>query len=242
MATHASIEQYSDDDEEEMGLVQGPPALLGIQFHHAEDHKLVRRLMFTSVGLALLSVILFLANLHHKGHFLHAFFQLVMALTIPGIGYLGIKRESPRLIWLFHLSNVQFALLHAVVGCVMLLNVVEFQATAPEVLCRPYHNSVLMSHKWRPEAMDVAKLTPAQLAADEKASSDIYNVCLKEVAEKEQHMSSKLFWWGITTTPMWGCMIYAALQSHEYYFHLRVRGLTASKGGGGSVTVVESEP
>lgn len=222
-------------DEEEEGLVQRPPALLGLRFRDEEERQLVHRVSVASSGLVVLSVILFFTNWHHRGHFMEAFGHLVLALTLPAIGYLGVKQESPRFVWVFHLGNVQFAIFHACVVVFMLSLVMDIENMDNDKLCRPY----------KPK---LATPTPAPLPPivqeEYKAEQDLYNSCLTEVQEKKEHIPWKLFWWAVLTAPLWGLMIFAAYQAHEYYFRLRIRGLIArtNEGGGGTATVVEGSP
>jgi len=233
--TAMAIDQYSDgDEEEEIGLVQRPPALLGLRFRDDEDREVVRRVSFASISLVVLSVFLFLLNIHHKGHPSEALGHLIMSLILPLVGYMGVKRESPRFIWAFHLGNVQFAILHAAVACLLLSMVLRIEATSSVEVCQ----------RFDPHIMRGVGESAAQMRADSAALHQIYNACLEEVREKKAHAPWKLFWWGIMTTPLWACMIYAAYQAHEYYFRLRIRGLMARTGeaGGGTATIVERDP
>lgn len=225
-------ESYSD--EEEQGLVQRPPALLGLKFKDEEDFQLVRRVSMASIGLVVLSVLLFFFNLHHKGHAFEGLGHLVLSMLLPCIGYLAVKEESARLMWLFHLGNVQFAIFHAVVACIMLHLVLELEMTSPQFICRPYEPANLIG----------GAVVPAQLEGEAAAAKDLYAECIAEVNEKKGHIPWKLFWWATITAPLWACMIYAAYQAHEYYFRLRVRTLMArtGEGGGGTATIVERDP
>lgn len=228
------LEQYSDaDEEEELGLVQRPPALLGLRFRDDEDRDLVRKVSFASFGLVIMSVLLFFLNIHHKGHYLEGLGHLIMAMVLPGIGYLAVKRESARLVWVFHLGNVQFAIFHAVVAFLMVSLVFQIESVSPVQICQEY----------RPEIVEAPGAPPAQIQADEASAQEIYQACLQEIREKKEHIPWKLFWWGVFTTPLWACMIYAAYQAHEYYFRLRIRGLIARTGedGGGTATIVERD-
>lgn len=228
----AGSHQYSEEEEE--GLVQRPPALLGLRFRDEEERQLVHRVILASAGLVVLSVILFFVNWHHRGHFMEAFGHLVLALSLPFIGYLGVKRESPRAVWVFHLGNVQFAIFHACVVLIMVSLVVDIESVDNEKICRPY----------KPSLGPTAQPLPAVIVAEHKAEEDLYRSCLSEVQEKKEHIPWKLFWWAILTAPLWGLMIFAAYQAHEYYFRLRIRGLIArtNEGGGGSATVIERDP
>merc|ERR1719498_504668 len=107
-------------------------------------------------------------------------------MILPAIGYLGVKRESARLIWLFHLGNVQFAIFHAVVACIMLSLVVEIESMSAEAICQHY----------RPMIVEAPGASPAQAQADQAAAMDIYQACVKEVTAKKEHIPWKLFWWG----------------------------------------------
>lgn len=219
-------EAYSDEEEE--GLVQRPPALLGLKFKDQEDRELVRRVSFASFGLVVLSVMLFLLNLHHKGHAFEGLGHLFMSLVLPCIGYLAVKHQSSRLTWLFHLGNVQFAIFHAVVACIMLSLVLELETTSPEAICKPYLPAQI----------------PPQLAEEKAAATELYDTCIAEVNLKKEHIPWKLFWWFLITAPLWACMIYAAYQAHEYYFRLRVGTMMArtGEGGGGTATIIEANP
>lgn len=231
----SAIPQFSEGEEdEEEGLVQRPPALLGLRFRDDEERQLVHRVVLASVGLVVLSVILFFTNWHHKGHFMEALGHLVMSLTLPLVGYLGVKRESPRLVWVFHLGNVQFAIFHACVVLFMVSLVMEIESIDNQQICRAY------KPKFGPTSAPVLKI----VQEEREAEQDLYNSCLREVEEKKAHIPWKLFWWAILTAPLWALMIFAAYQAHEYYFRLRIRGLIArtNEGSGGTATLMERSP
>jgi hypothetical protein len=217
-------------DEEEQGLVQRTPALLGLRFRDDEDRQLVRKVTIASLGLVILSMILALAHHHHKGSFMHSFTHLVLAMLLPLVGYLGAKNDSPRLIWCFHIGNVQFAVFHFVVALYLFRGALGIETIDPTLACG------------RLNPGEVPQTLQPQQKLQVAGELKLYNQCLDEVKEAQEQVPAKLFWWGAMTAPLWGCMMYAAYQAHEFYFRLRIRGLIArtNEGGGGTATVCES--
>jgi hypothetical protein len=219
-----------DLDEEELGgLVQRPPAMLGLKFHDDEDRDMVRLISFGAISVAVVSVLLFIANLHHHGSPGEAGGHILLSLGLPVIGYYGVKQESTRLVWIFHFGYAQFAVFHAVIVMIMIHVVMEIEADPAEAVCRRYH----------PPAVQAAQAGHGEVVA----VNYLYQECLQEVAAKKANIPWKLFWWAIMTTPLWGLQSYIAYTAHEYYFRLRIRGLMArtGEGGGGTAVVVERD-
>mmetsp|Transcript_148478 Transcript_148478/g.262139 ORF Transcript_148478/g.262139 Transcript_148478/m.262139 type:complete len:235 (-) Transcript_148478:105-809(-) len=217
---------------EEEGLVQRPPALLGLKFRDEEDRELVRRVSLSMLGLVAMSILLFVMNLVHKGHFLEGFGHLILALMLPILGYIGVLRKSPRLVWCFHLGNVQYAIFHFVMGCVMLMFVSRLESFSPEKVCAPLNPQT---------QVPVGVIEDPAYQAEVAEQKEYYLECLHDVKAKQEHTPAKLFWWMIITAPLWACSIYAAYQSHEYYFRLRMEGLIVRTSGDGHATVSTEE-
>merc|ERR1712216_80503 len=161
------------------------------------------------------------------------FSHLVIAMALPAVGYFGVKNESARLIWVFHLGNVQFAVFHLTVGLLLLRLVLVVETAKPEVVCARFNPEV-------PVAMG-ARMTPAQ-EVQHASDTELFNACIREVAARQGQAPAKIFWWSILTAPLWICMIYAALQAHEYYVRLRVRELKVRTGFGEAIVVAEEDP
>lgn len=230
----------TDDD---LGLV-GRRALLGLKFKDDDERDLVRRVMIASASLVVLSVILYLVNVIHHGHVFEGFFHLLAAMSLPGIGYVGVKKESARLIWVFHLGNVQFALFHFIVGCLMLRVVLVVDSQQPGKICEEF-NPVALGLPI-PGSTVVStypgSTMPPPLQARVEAQMQVYNACLNKVKVRQAAIPGKLIGWGILTLPLWLCMIYAAVQAHEYYVRLRIRELKIRPGAGEATIVEQAEP
>jgi len=223
----------SDDDNE--GLVRRTPVLFGLRFKDEEERTLVQKVGLASAGLVALSVMWFFAHLFHRGHFFHAFGHLLSSLALPAIGYLGVKNENPKYIWIFHLGNVQFAILHAVVGFVVFKFVTELEASDPQAVCQGAALHL-------PPAPEGVNSRPPNMIPTQPPFSDTFAQCVADMQAEQDHAPYTLLWWLFVTAPLWFLMIYAAYQAHEYYFRLRIRNLTARSGeSGGMATVTERE-
>eukprot|EP00747_Dinoflagellata_sp_TGD_P218497 gnl/TRDRNA2_/TRDRNA2_90737_c0_seq1.p1 gnl/TRDRNA2_/TRDRNA2_90737_c0~~gnl/TRDRNA2_/TRDRNA2_90737_c0_seq1.p1 ORF type:complete len:227 (-),score=45.11 gnl/TRDRNA2_/TRDRNA2_90737_c0_seq1:62-742(-) len=216
------------DDEDHEALVPRQHALLGLKFSEAEDRELVRQVGSASVGMVVCSIFLFFVSIIHKGNVMHAFLHLLVSLSLPFIGYYGVKKESSRIIWFFHIGTVQFAIFHFVVAIVMLQLVISLEARPPASICanngpRP------------PQLREPDPMSPQQAA---------FRECEDQVQEYQSHAPWLLFWWAVTTAPLWTFQMYAAYQAQEYYFRLRVRRLITRPGAavGDSATVTEVAP
>lgn len=213
-------DNISDHDDQE-ALVPRQRALMGLRFSDEQDHAQVRKVGWACVGLVVLSVFLFIAHVHHKGSGTDAFGHLLIALVLPAIGYLGVYQDSPLAIWGFHIGNIQFAVFHSVTAYMMFMLIRDLEARSPEETCHA--------------------LLPVEGLSRDPSLHDLFESCLAAVAEKQGHAPWLLFWWAMTSAPLWSLQLYSAYHAHEYYFRLRIRKLVARTNNEGHATVTELE-
>lgn len=223
-------------DEENEAMMRRTPALLGMKFEDAEDREIVRKVALALGGTVLLSVVWFIAHVAHKGQFIVSFGHLLSSLLLPVIGFYGVKRQSCRLLWLFHLGNVQFAILHAVVGFILLRFTLQLYATDSKAVCSGEEALRLPPAPPGPHSHHAPLVVPTQ-----PPLTDSYRQCVLALEEEQGDAPVRLIWWMFVTAPLWFLMIYSAYQSHEYYFRLRIRRLTARTDAEGNAVVQERE-
>eukprot|EP00747_Dinoflagellata_sp_TGD_P184694 gnl/TRDRNA2_/TRDRNA2_40564_c0_seq1.p1 gnl/TRDRNA2_/TRDRNA2_40564_c0~~gnl/TRDRNA2_/TRDRNA2_40564_c0_seq1.p1 ORF type:complete len:220 (-),score=27.44 gnl/TRDRNA2_/TRDRNA2_40564_c0_seq1:143-802(-) len=209
----------SDDDDDNEALVPRAHALLGLKFEDAEDRKLVGKVALACCGIVVCTMFLFFIQIIHRGHPGHAFGHLLIALALPAIGYYGVKKESSCLIWFFHLAAIQFAIFHFVVAIILVYLVSQLEEHTPQQVC------LAVGDGYRSQF-------PEQ-----------FSDCVESVRKYQEHAPWLLFWWAVTTAPLWALQMYAAYQAQEYYFRLRVRRLITRPGSatGNMATVTEAE-
>jgi len=203
----------ADSEEEEVGLVRRRgPGLLGLQFKDEADHRQVQRLSLASLGIAVFSFLLFGLHLHHKGSMHHVVGHLAFSLALPAVGFVGVQFGAHRLVWLFHLGTVLFAIAHLAWGIKMLDGIAQTESDKPEDLCQSLKG--FLPNPAAPLGDGLVTTLPPW--------ADPYRQCVDDARAKQEHAPWRIFWWTVMTTPLWLLMLYSAYHSHEYYIRVRV--------------------
>lgn len=173
---------------------------MGLKFTDQEEHDSVRKLTFTILALVVLSGFLFFVHMAYNGNFLWTLLHLIMSLVLPVLGYFAVQQSSMRLMYLFHLLNIQYAVLHTLAALLMYTLLSQLEISDPVDIC-----------------------------GGGEADS-VIEACVARVREKQRDLPMLYFWWCILTTPMWLVQVYAAYQAFEYYFRLRIKTIFARQG------------
>mmetsp|Transcript_117976 Transcript_117976/g.251974 ORF Transcript_117976/g.251974 Transcript_117976/m.251974 type:complete len:245 (-) Transcript_117976:107-841(-) len=219
-----------DEDEE---LVPRQRVFMGMKFHDEESQSTARRVSVASLILGCLVVVHFILHMAKKGKFGSGIGHLILGLVLPAIGYRSATLHDaspwrPRLLWMFHIGNVVFVLVHTVVLLVVCLQVLELESASVETMC----DWSRQNDPWlRPAMQNGPKVLPTMPPA-----RDSYADCVRAVQEEKSHAPGLMMLWAILSLPYWGCAAYAAYYSHELYFQLRIRELSVHRDGRGSDT------
>lgn len=219
-----------DEEDTETLVHRGPSAFLGLRFASDEEQVVVRRITYASGGLCVLALFHFFVHGLLKGHILHGLVHLIGALALPACGWYAAKNKQASLVWAFHLGNVQLATIHVIMVVMVVVFEVRLQSTPTEHLC---NDSVLDDPRLpaappgaAPGGESAAFRTPKFLPTS-PPRGDSHNECVLAVEEEKANSSSLIYWWLLVSFPLFALTLYAAYQSHEYYFQLRLAKLTA---------------
>lgn len=223
-------ETTGGEEEEDEELVPRRRILLGMKFHDEESRNTAKKVGIASATLGGLVVAHFIIHLIKRGRIAHAFPHMVLGLLLPFIGWRGATLEEgtpwrPRLTWIFHIGNVVFVILHAVVLIVVCIQVLQLLTASVDSMCN-----------W--ETQDDPLLRPASARGPEvmptmPPMSDSYRACRQDVETEKAHAPGLMFTWLLMSLPYWLCAAYAAYYSHELYFQLRIRELEVHREHGG---------
>lgn len=217
--------RVADGDEDEE-LVPRQRTLMGMKFHDEESRATAWRVSIASVTLGVLVVIHFFVHLGKKGNLAHSVGHLFLGLMLPLVGYRSATldyeaRWRPRLLWMFHIGNVLFVLVHAVVLMVVVVQVAELESASVESMC----NWTTKDDPWlRPAEQRGPEVMPTL-----PPEMDNYAECAAAVQEQKGHAPQLMVIWTLISLPYWACAAYAAYYSHELYLHLRVGELTVRR-------------
>eukprot|EP00406_Dinophysis_acuminata_P079262 CAMPEP_0179247472 /NCGR_PEP_ID=MMETSP0797-20121207/19628_1 /TAXON_ID=47934 /ORGANISM="Dinophysis acuminata, Strain DAEP01" /LENGTH=233 /DNA_ID=CAMNT_0020955095 /DNA_START=31 /DNA_END=729 /DNA_ORIENTATION=+ len=212
------------DDEDEQ-LMPRQRAFMGMKFHDEESRATARKVTYATTFLGALVVGHFVIHWNKRGHVAHTIAHLCLGLILPFIGYLGVVWDDnsnwgSRFLWVFHIGNVVFVLVHAMALVVVCAQVMQLEEASVESMCD-------LSGKV-PWLQSGPKVLPSLPSA-----SDDYTKCLEAANEEKQHAPGLLMLWALFSLPYWTCAAFAAYYSHELYFQLRIRELTVRRGAQG---------
>merc|ERR1719386_248209 len=101
------------------------------------------------------------------------------------MGFWGVHKESACLIWGYHFGNIQFAIFHIFAG-IFLFNIVqEMESISADEEC--------------------SSVIPQDTAGYQQA----FQECTQEWNSRQDHAPWLLFWWCITSMPLFALQIYA---------------------------------
>jgi len=214
-----------DDDEDEL-LAPGRRVFWGMKFHDEESHAAARKVALASVSLGILVVGHFIIHLGKKGKLLHGIGHLLVGLVLPLVGWRGANLDDgaswrARMMWIFHIGNLVFVLVHSAVLVVVILQVLQAEAASVEAMCdlSPDNDPWL-----RPAGSPGPEVLPTLPPKVDPAA------CAALVQEEKQHAPGRMVLWMLFTMPYWACATYAAYFSHDLYLQLRVRELSVRRG------------
>ncbi|CAK0898964.1 unnamed protein product [Prorocentrum cordatum] len=106
----------TDEDEE---LIPGKPVFTGLKFEDEDSQATARRVGYASLALAGLALLHAMLQAAWRHEVMNTTLHLVLGLLLPLVGYRGATldhgtRWRPRLLWAFHVGNVIFVIVHAV--------------------------------------------------------------------------------------------------------------------------------
>lgn len=226
----ATTPQFMDsrpDEDEDEELMPHSRAVMGMKFHDDESNATAHRVGVASIILGALVVLHFIVHLLKQGKVSAAIAHLILGLALPAIGYRSAQMEHnarwrPRFLWLFHIGNVVFVIVHGVVLLVVTLQVLRLQALSTEEIC---------SHR------DIPYLSPAtrgertpEVVPTMPPTKDSHRECIRDVNLEKSHAPGLLMSWALLSIPYWLCAGYAAYHSHDLYLQLRIRELTVRRG------------
>ncbi|CAK0841078.1 unnamed protein product [Prorocentrum cordatum] len=145
---------------------------------------------------------------------------------LPLVGYRGATLDDgtswrARMMWIFHIGNLVFVLVHAAVLVVVVFQVLQAEAASVEAMCdlSPDNDPWL-----RPAGSPGPEVLPTMPPKADPAA------CAMLVQEEKQHAPGRMVLWMLFTLPYWACAACAAYFSHDLYLQLRVRELTVRRG------------
>lgn len=221
---HSPVGAGDDEDEE---LIPRQKVFWGMKFHDEQSRATARKVAMASVSLGVLVIGHFFLHLGKKGKLLNGLGHLVIGLVLPLIGYRGATLEDgaswrARVMWLFHIGNLVFVLVHAAVLVVVLLQVTALETTSVESMCDFSHANRLWLRSADQPGPEVMPTMPPDFG-DSAA-------CAEAVQQEKEHAPGLTMLWLLFTLPYWACAAYAAYFSHDLYLQLRVRELTVQRG------------
>lgn len=127
----------TDEDEE---LIPGKRVFTGFKFEDEESQATARRVGYASLALAGLAVLHAILQAAWRHEVLNTTLHLVLGLLLPFVGYRGASldhgaRWRPRLLWAFHVGNVIFVIVHAVMLVTVVTKVMAWQGVITEQAC-----------------------------------------------------------------------------------------------------------
>merc|ERR1712224_871230 len=224
-AMHDQVRDGEDEEEEE--LMPHQRVFWGMKFHDEESRATARKVAMASVSLGVLVIGHFVLHLGKKGQMRNGIGHLLIGLVLPLIGYRGATLEDgtswrARMMWLFHIGNVVFVLVHAVVLTVVVFQVMELEGASVEIMCDDSSSNdpwLRSATQGGPEVLPT--MPPSQV---DPAS------CAEAVRQEKEHAPGLMALWMFFPLPYWACAAYAAYFSHDLYLQLRVRELTVRRG------------
>jgi len=102
-------------------------AFLGLKFGDSEEQKLVEKIGYCSVGLLAMSLILLIVHALLVGEAAHGMEHILIAITLPILGYIAVANDNHGFVWIFHLGTVSFAVIHAMKVWILFIEVEEFE-------------------------------------------------------------------------------------------------------------------
>lgn len=218
----------SDPGDEDEELVPGRRVFFGMKFHDEESRTTVRKVSLASLVLGTLVVLHFMLHLIKRGKAVHGVLHLFLGLILPVIGWRGASLQEghswrARLLWMFHVGNVVFVLVHGVLLLVVFVQVSLLESTPVEAMCRFSHSggSGGGGDPMLPAAHGGPRVLPKW--PSKEAS---YEDCLRDARTEKSHAPGLMTTWALISLPYWACAAYAAYYSHELYFQIRIRELT----------------
>jgi len=202
-------------------------AVIGMKFGDDELNATAHRVGMASLVLAVLVVLHFIVHVVKHGKVGHGLGHLILGLLLPWVGYRASQLNDnakwrPRLLWMFHIGNVVFVIVHGIVLLVVWLQVTRLQALSSQEICNhrdvPYLSAATRGEH-TPEV--IPTMPPA---------SDSKQQCIRDVDLERAHAPGLLMSWALLSVPYWICAGYAAYHAHELYFQLRIRELTVRRG------------
>lgn len=127
----------TDEDEE---LIPRKRVFTGLKFEGEESQATARRVGYASLALAGLAVLHASFQAAWRHEVLNTTLHLVLGLLLPLVGYRGASldhgaRWRPRLLWAFHVGNVIFVIVHAVMLATVVTKVMAWQGVITEQAC-----------------------------------------------------------------------------------------------------------
>jgi len=220
------IQAKGEDDDEDELLAPGRRVFWGMKFHDEESEAVARKVALASVSLGILVVGHFVIHVGKKGKLLHGIGHLLVGLMLPLVGYRGATLDDgtswrARMMWIFHIGNLVFVLVHAAVLVVVVFQVLQAEAASVEAMCdlSPDNDPWL-----RPAGSPGPEVLPTMPPKADPAA------CAMLVQQEKQHAPGRMVLWMLFTLPYWACAACAAYFSHDLYLQLRVRELTVRRG------------
>mmetsp|Transcript_92839 Transcript_92839/g.261626 ORF Transcript_92839/g.261626 Transcript_92839/m.261626 type:complete len:247 (+) Transcript_92839:68-808(+) len=219
------MDTNNEDEDEE--LVPRRRVLFGMKFHDEESRETARKVAYASISLAVLVVVHFIVHLFKKGEVARGLPHLIIGLALPFVGYRSSSLDDtspwrPRLLWMFHIGNVVFVMVHAVLLLLVCMEVSELESSPTAVMCDQSRQNDPMLRPALTRGPEVLPTLPPSNAS--------YEDCVRDVESEKGHAPGLMMFWFLVSAPYWACAAYAAYHSHDLYLQLRINQLTVRRG------------